>query len=571
MCKRMMVLMCAMVCICGYSMGEVVSISAVTAASENGAGVAASNTINGSGMTGDYHDVHYANMWISTSGGGGAANPYPGTEPGTTWIKYDFSETQALTSLWIWNYNGDPAGDVTNRGLKNVSIQYTQNGITWNKLGDYVINKATNDPSYAHNTTVYFNGTIAKSVIITAQGPSGVANWGSANYYGLSEIRFYGTPYSTPYANCPIPADGGTGVEVVNPVFGWDSGDYATEHEVYFGTDYSLVTQADHNSDEFMGSQSENIYIHPSELDYGQIYYWRIDETDGSTVWKGDVWSFTTKYEITMSLNRGITFDRRFHSVPPAANMTIEPIDIQLIKLMGFEFVKLLVTPSTVKSEATIDPVNMAYLDEIVNKVLNEGLPVVVCIHPQIEFKEEYLGNWDRFLELLGFYGDFAAYLAARWGPNELAFQLMTEPSRNNWDWNLMQPMLWSAVRGEMPDHTLILSGDQSGQVYGFVEMEPVDDDNVYYSFTFYEPWIIGWQGAHWRPTYHPYIGGVPYPANPAIMASVIPDVLANVPDQWDASAQSELVLKQAYSVYFSTGVATDFFGTAITRQPWAA
>jgi len=34
---------------------------------------------------------------------------------------------------------------------------------------------------------------------------------------------------------------------------------------------------------------------------------------------------------------------------------------------------------------------------------------------------------------------------------------------------------------------------------------------------------------------------------------------------------KATLVLKQAYSVYFSTGVATDFFGTAITRQPRAA
>jgi len=34
---------------------------------------------------------------------------------------------------------------------------------------------------------------------------------------------------------------------------------------------------------------------------------------------------------------------------------------------------------------------------------------------------------------------------------------------------------------------------------------------------------------------------------------------------------QAQLVLKQAYSVYFSAGAATDFFGTAITRQPRAA
>jgi hypothetical protein len=38
-----------------------------------------------------------------------------------------------------------------------------------------------------------------------------------------------------------------------------------------------------------------------------------------------------------------------------------------------------------------------------------------------------------------------------------------------------------------------------------------------------------------------------------------------------DLLFEIELDLKQAYSVYFSTGVATDFFGTAITRQPRAA
>ena len=49
-----------------------------------------------------------------------------------------------------------------------------------------------------------------------------------------------------------------------------------------------------------------------------------------------------------------------------------------------------------------------------------------------------------------------------------------------------------------MPGHTLILAGDQVGKIEGLITTEPVDDENVMYSFTFYDPFLFTLQGAAW-------------------------------------------------------------------------
>jgi len=54
-------------------------------------------------------------------------------------------------------------------------------------------------------------------------------------------------------------------------------------------------------------------------------------------------------------------------------------------------------------------------------------------------------------------------------------------------------------------------------------------------------------------------------------MRIAIPVYGEYVSNVFDFAHRLLLVLKQAYSVYFSTGMSTDFFGTAITRQPRAA
>jgi hypothetical protein len=76
----------------------------------------------------------------------------------------------------------------------------------------------------------------------------------------------------------------------------WSPGDDAAQHDVYFGTDEGAVDDADASDTTgiYRGRQDPNTYTPDEELQWGQTYYWRIDEVkaDG-TVTEGYVWSFT--------------------------------------------------------------------------------------------------------------------------------------------------------------------------------------------------------------------------------------------------------------------------------------
>jgi hypothetical protein len=238
-------------------------------------------------------------------------------------------------------------------------------------------------------------------------------------------------------------------------------------------------------------------------------------------------------------ITRGLSIDRQYLRLPLVPNF--DKYDIRLIKSMGFEHVKLIVNPEPHKSANGVHRASMSYLDAIVGIVLDEGLPAVVCIHPEHPFKLKVLGNWDEFEDMLGFYREFAGYIAGHWDPNQVVFQLMTEPNGNQWDWNTMQTAMWEAVRDAMPDHTLILSGDEYAVIEGLVSVDPVDDANVLYCFGFYEPYIFSFQGGQWAWEYIPYLQHVPYPSSPEIISAAMDEMLANVPEGMREQAETDL------------------------------
>ncbi len=250
--------------------------------------------------------------------------------------------------------------------------------------------------------------------------------------------------------------------------------------------------------------------------------------------------------KLALDLNRGISIDRQFRTIPPEAIMRITREDIQLIKSMGFEFVKLIVNPEPLMSGNHLDPSKQWYLQEIVDLAAHEELPVVVCIHPEWEFKGRILSDPDKFARFLGFLEDTARFLANGWGPEQLALQLMTEPGGNGLNWNELQPQMWRAVRRVMTEHTLILAGDQVGKLDGLLTTKPVNDANVMYSFTFYDPFVLTLQGAEWlTPKLWSHLGSVPYPSSPEIIAERKQSILEMIPDDppdWRPAAQGLLL-----------------------------
>ena len=242
---------------------------------------------------------------------------------------------------------------------------------------------------------------------------------------------------------------------------------------------------------------------------------------------------------------RGITLDRQYHSIPDPPNFQLE--DIEQVKAMGFDFVKLIVNPAVHKAGGEI--LSMDYIDRIVNIVRNQKIKLVICIHPEQGFKNTVFGSPAEFEDLCKWYERFAGFLAERSTPDELAFQLMTEPSGTSSDpkdwnsWNKLQPPMWQAVRKGMPRHTLILSGDRIGRIEGLVLVEPVPDENVMYAFSHYEPFIFTLQGGIWVEfgEFMPYTQHIPYPSSPEIIDAALPDILTNVPSDFHEQAIHDL------------------------------
>ncbi len=100
-------------------------------------------------------------------------------------------------------------------------------------------------------------------------------------------------------ANTPRPEEEAADVSR-DSVLAWNPGEYAVTHDVYFATVFDDVNDADRaNPLGVLVSQSQdaNTYA-PGRLEFGQTYYWRVDEVNGApdnTVFKGDVWSFTVE------------------------------------------------------------------------------------------------------------------------------------------------------------------------------------------------------------------------------------------------------------------------------------
>ena len=101
----------------------------------------------------------------------------------------------------------------------------------------------------------------------------------------------------------PSPSEGEKEVPRGDVVLTWEPGEFADQHDVYFGTDFDQVNNAINLGQAgpdnlYRSRQGTTGYAVPESLDFGQTYYWRVDEISAGpdyTVFTGNVWSFTAE------------------------------------------------------------------------------------------------------------------------------------------------------------------------------------------------------------------------------------------------------------------------------------
>jgi len=222
--------------------------------------------------------------------------------------------------------------------------------------------------------------------------------------------------------------------------------------------------------------------------------------------------------------------------------------DIALMKSMGFDHVRLSVNPQPMMANHRPDEIPteyFGYLDAAVKMILDQGMAVVIDLHPESDFKTR-LAKDDSFVQE---FSDFWRALArhySSWDAERVFFEILNEPEfTDRYRWYGVQAKLATAIREGASQHTIIAAGARWSNDDELVFLEPLRDPNVIYNFHFYDPHIFTHQGATWGSYFWHWVKGLHYPSSPESAAKVaagVPDaadrlaVIRYGQDHWDAA-----------------------------------
>jgi len=198
--------------------------------------------------------------------------------------------------------------------------------------------------------------------------------------------------------------------------------------------------------------------------------------------------------------------------------------DFRLVKSLGFDHARLSINPEPLMANGQpeeLDPAAIARLDKTVAEITAAGLIVILDIHPEMPYVESLGQGNDSVARFLAFWKSFAAHYA-RTDPAMVYFEVLNEPHmEDSYRWAGIQSKAVTAIRAAAPRHTIIATGNHWGGVDGLLELEPVKDSNVIYSFHDYDPMTFTHQGASWSSGYLKTLKDVPYPSSPENMGAL--------------------------------------------------
>jgi len=175
-------------------------------------------------------------------------------------------------------------------------------------------------------------------------------------------------------------------------------------------------------------------------------------------------------------------------------------------------------------AQARIDPAFMARVDDVVQRLLARGVPVVVDMHHYRQLDGDALDTGEAAVpddvvdrRFLAMWAQIAEHF--RGAPATLAFELYNEPhGRLAPRWNELMSRALRVVRRTNPERIVVVGPTQWNSARGLVDFAPPPDANVVLTVHHYDPFTFTHQGAPWIK-----------PALPAGVACCSPQQLADI------------------------------------------
>ena len=120
--------------------------------------------------------------------------------------------------------------------------------------------------------------------------------------------------------------------------------------------------------------------------------------------------------------------------------------------------------------------------------------------------------------------------------PEKIFFEIYNEPHDIEFaDWQNVLETIVDSLRVFDEDQTIIVGGGDYNSVFGLSNLIPLDDDNIIYTFHYYEPFLFTHQGAEWvgAPV---ATTGIPYP----YIGYEMPDMNAGSNGTWGENSYND-------------------------------
>ncbi|MBK0380373.1 glycoside hydrolase family 5 protein [Mucilaginibacter segetis] len=249
--------------------------------------------------------------------------------------------------------------------------------------------------------------------------------------------------------------------------------------------------------------------------------------------------------------------------------LTVNPIknsDFALIKTLGFKSVRLPVAFAYFENAHIPIEKVFAHIDEVLKQCHNYGLKLIIDYHYGKLNDNNYLTETPKII---------ASWLIIakkyiRESPDDVFFELYNEPQRMNEQiWKDAAYNIVTAIRKIDPTRTLIVGASNYNSIYELSRMVRLADENIIYTFHFYEPFLFTHQGADWVGD-QVATTGIPFPYNPKTYPPLNPQIIGTwgetnyyqyKTDGNEQSVRDKLQIVKSWSVKYNVPILCGEYG----------
>ncbi|MBD1393911.1 glycoside hydrolase family 5 protein [Mucilaginibacter glaciei] len=217
-------------------------------------------------------------------------------------------------------------------------------------------------------------------------------------------------------------------------------------------------------------------------------------------------------FKRALSLNNGVSVSwlEQTWNKDNLGQTATKIIDFKLIKQLGFKSIRLPVAFNYFDTTGIPVEKVFTHIDEVLKQCKLYGIKLIIDYHYGNLNDNNYLTETKKLISLW-------LILTKRYireSPENVFFELYNEPPH-------MDPKVWkdavynivTAIRGVDKNRTLIVGASNFNSIYELSRMERLADENIIYTFHFYEPFLFTHQGATWVGD-QVATTGIPFPYN---------------------------------------------------------